>query len=60
MSFSESSGGSRFLRSEFMLPDTLDTLANDIKWLFAQGLKDYSYDTCTCIEISALIIAVFY
>ena len=33
MGFSESSGGSRFLRSEFMLPDTMDTLANDIKWL---------------------------
>ena len=32
MSFLESSGGSRFLRSEFMLPDTMDTLANDIKW----------------------------
>ena len=58
MRFSESSGGSRFLRSEFMLPDTMDTLANDIKWFCLP--KDYSYDTCTCIEISALIIAVFY
>ena len=27
--------------------------------LFAQGLKDYSYDTCTCNEISAELLQSF-